>query len=34
MFKATQNCQRVEVTPAKEVTLKGKDVITSKLEFT
>ena len=31
--KATQTGQRVELTLAKEVVLKAKDVITSKLEF-
>jgi hypothetical protein len=31
--KATQSGQRVELTLAKEVALKAKDLITSKLEF-
>jgi hypothetical protein len=31
--KATQSGQRVEVTLAKELTLKAKDIITTKLEF-
>ena len=31
--KATQTGQRVELTLAKEVTLKAKDVITSRLKF-